>query len=65
MFSKLNGRIHEVYGTQKGLAESIGVTPSYLSKRLKGKVPFTVKDIHAICKDLDIPINSIGDYFFN
>lgn len=64
LFRKLNGRIHEIYKTQKGLADSIGVTPSYISKRMQGKVPFTVADIKAISNALDISADSIGEYFF-
>lgn len=64
LYSRLNGRIHEFYKTQKLLAERIGVSSSYLSKRLRGEVPFSINDMRAISKALDIPVDSIGEYFF-
>lgn len=63
-YAKLNGRIHEYYRTQKSLAENLGMTSSYLSKRLRGEVPFSINDIRTISNALNIPVDSIGEYFF-
>lgn len=63
-YSKLLGRIKELKHTQASIAEIIGINKSTLSVKLHGKYPFTVKEIDALCKLLDISSDEIGEYFF-
>ncbi len=63
-YSKLLGRIREKGLTQELLAKAIGKDKSTLNYKLKGRFPFTAKEIDDICKELDIPNSEIGEYFF-
>ena len=63
-YAKLEGRIKELYGSQKQLAVAMGVNQSYISSRLTGKVPFDVSEISAFCKALRIPIEEAHKFFF-
>lgn len=63
-FSKLLGRMKEREKTQSQLAKAIGKNESTLSAKLNGKSFFTVEEIDAICRELDISSNEIGVYFF-
>lgn len=38
------------------LSASIGVSPSYLSKRLRDDLPFTLNDIEAVCGALSLDL---------
>lgn len=64
-YSKLLGRIKEFGLTQKTLAKKIGTTLSTLNLKLNNKYAFSMKEIGAICKVLDIPKREIGIYFFD
>lgn len=64
-YSKLLGRIKEFGLTQKALAKKIGSDSSTISAKLNNKYAFSVKEIDAICKALDIPKSEIGVYFFD
>lgn len=61
--NKLRGRIVEMGLTNKSLAEKIGLTEVGMSKRLNGKIQFTLKEICAIVDVLDIPKYEVADYF--
>lgn len=63
-YQKLRGKIVEKYGTQERFAEIIDISPTSLSKKMKGKTMFSQKDIDLWCKLLDISVDQIGDYFF-
>lgn len=63
-YSKLRGRIREVYGTQEAFADAIGRTPAYVSIRLTGKMDWAQTDIWASCELLGINRDEIGSYFF-
>ncbi|MDY6350556.1 MAG: helix-turn-helix transcriptional regulator [Selenomonas sp.] len=49
---------------QSDLAKKIGMTPSKLSMKENGKVPFSVKDIDSIAKVLGLSANDIINIFF-
>lgn len=49
---------------QQELGVQIGVCKNTISKRFRGKVPWTSNEITAICKVLHIPQEKIGEYFF-
>ncbi|MBR5199239.1 MAG: DUF739 family protein [Bacteroidales bacterium] len=63
-YSKLLGRIKEKGLTQENLAKSIGITPGSMSEKLNNKANFKQKEIIAICRELDISVGEIGEYFF-
>lgn len=50
--------------TQKQLAQAVGVTESTMSLKLRGKYPFTSREIRGIVECLHIPPEEIGSYFF-
>lgn len=63
-YSKLRGKIREVFGTQDKLANEMGISERSLSLKLNGKVAFSKKDILLLSKLLNIPVEEIGYYFF-
>lgn len=63
-YSKLKGRIVEVYGTQNAFAKALGITPQNLSHKLNNGVGFSQLDILKWCELLKIPIGEIEQYFF-
>ena len=63
-FSKLHGRIKEIYGRDCRFAAEMGMCSSVLSSRLKNKTRWRAEEIPAACKLLGIPAAAIGLYFF-
>ena len=48
---------------QNDIARTIGKSPSYVSLRLNGHVPWTMAEAYAICELLQLPITEIVRYF--
>lgn len=63
-FSKLNGKIKEVYGTQKKFAAAMGISRSAISLRLNNGVAWNPEEIVKACELLHIPIADNYLYFF-
>lgn len=63
-YSKLRGRIIEMYGSQKKLAEQMGTTNETLSRKMQGKAYFRQNEIYKMAKLLDIKTEQIDSYFF-
>ena len=63
-YSKLRGRIREIYGTQDKYAEKLHMGKVSLSQRLNGKLEFSQHEIMASCDILGIPTSEIPVYFF-
>ena len=63
-FSKLNGKIVEIFGTQLAFAEAIGLSEMTVSKKMNGKRPWKQTDMAKACEVLGIPISEIPTYFF-
>ena len=63
-YSKLKGRIIEMYGNQGAFAVALGVSKNTLSKKMQNKIRFTSSDIIKITEMLNIPKEEIGNYFF-
>lgn len=63
-YSKLKGRITELYDTQLKFAEKIKNDPASVSMKLSGKAEFKQSDIAAWCKALKIKFDEIPVYFF-
>lgn len=63
-YSKLRGRIRELYHTESAFAEALGMNRSTLSIKLNNQVDFDQKEILNITKVLNIPKEEIPLYFF-
>lgn len=63
-YSKLLGKIKEVYGTQEAFAKAMGVSMSTINLRLNGKTEWKAPDIAKACELLHIPLNETHLYFF-
>lgn len=63
-YSKLRGKIVEVYRTEGAFAKALGYSNNTLSRKLNNKMRFTTDDIITIINLLNIPENEIGTYFF-
>lgn len=63
-YSKLKGKITELYDKQYKFAEALGITDTSLTNKLNGTSNFTQPEIYNASKLLGIPINEIGEYFY-
>lgn len=63
-FSKLRGRIKEVFGTEKAFAEAMEIPASGISARLNGLVHFDGPEMHRAKELLGITDEEFVVYFF-
>jgi len=63
-YSKLLGKIKEVYNTQEKFALDLGIGRVSLSQRLNNKLEFTQNEMLESCKLLGVPKEKIPVYFF-
>lgn len=63
-YSKLYGKIREVYGTQPAFAKAMGMSTSALNLRLNGAVAWKSPEIVKACELLGIPLDEAHLYFF-
>lgn len=63
-FSKLRGRIKEIYGTQTAFALAMLMNEATLSNKLNNNVEFSPKEIIRACLLLSIDFKEINLYFF-
>lgn len=63
-YSKLKGRITELYGTQGNFAKRVGISPNSMSKKLTCKTEFSQKDIIQWSILLNLNKDEYGEYFF-
>lgn len=63
-YSKLRGKIKEVYGTQDKFAKSLGIGRVSLSQRLNNILDFSQEEISKSCDILGIKKEDIPIYFF-
>lgn len=63
-FSKLRGRIKEIYGTQTAFAVAMLMNEATLSNKLNNNVEFSPKEIVRACLLLCIKIDEVNKYFF-
>ena len=64
-FSKLRGKIKEMYGTETAFTKCVGISKSALSKKLNNKSSFYSPEIYNIIVKLKLSINDIPIYFFS
>ena len=63
-YSKLRGKIKEVYGTQDNFATKLGIGRVSLSQRLNNFLDFSQEEINKSCEILGIKKEEIPIYFF-
>jgi hypothetical protein len=63
-YSKLRGRMVEMFGTIGETAEAAGIRRDALSMALNGKRAFTQAEIAILAQTLQIPSEEVGIYFF-
>lgn len=63
-YSKLNGKIHEVFGKCAAFAAAMNLSERSLSLKLNNKVGWKQQEIDLACELLGIPDCEIGIYFF-
>lgn len=63
-YSKLRGKIREVYGRQADFAAALNIDRSTLSLKLSGKSDWTRAEIEDSCIVLGIPFSDAHSYFF-
>lgn len=63
-FSKLKGKIKEVYGTQGAFATEMAINEATLSNKLNNNVEFSSKEMVRACYLLKIAFEEIKLYFF-
>ena len=63
-YSKLEGIITEVFGTQGIFADAIGLSEEIVSKKLNNKAKWKQEQIDKACEVLGIDRKLIGVYFF-
>lgn len=66
-YSKLRGKIREVYGTETKFAEAMSdmMSRQTLSTKLNGHYEWTQQEMHKVLKLLHEPISKAGIYFFS
>lgn len=63
-YSKLKGRIREIFDTQSAFAEAMGMSTTSLSAKLNNKIEFSQKEIDKASDLLKIKKEEIPIYFF-
>lgn len=63
-YSKLRGRIREVFGTQAAFAEALYLSACAVSQKLNGKSEWTTDEIRKACEVLGIIPEELPQYFF-
>lgn len=63
-YSKLRGKIREVFKTQDEFARNLGIGRVALSKRLNNQADFSQDEMHKSCDLLGIDREDIPAYFF-
>lgn len=63
-YSKLRGKIREIFKTQSAFAEAMGMSSTSLSAKLNNNVEFSQKEIDKASDLLKIEKEEIPVYFF-
>ena len=63
-YSKLNGRIKEIFGTQDNYAKKLGISVASVNYKLNNKVAFTQDEIYKSIHCLNIKNEEIQEIFF-
>jgi hypothetical protein len=63
-YSKLLGKITEVFGTQMKFAEAMGLSERTVSLKLNARIEWKQNEMSKACRLLGIPVDDIANYFF-
>lgn len=63
-YSKLRGKIREVFGTQEAFATAMGMNTATLSAKLNGKTDWSKAEMAKACFLLGISLMEMHIYFF-
>lgn len=63
-YSKLKGRIKEIFGNQDAFGEALGLKKSAISNRLNSKTEFTTDEIYRAMGLLKLSMSDVTLYFF-
>lgn len=63
-YSKLRGRIKEIYGSETAMAQAMQISRVSLSNKLNNKTKMSVNDIQLFQNLLNINSADVGEYFF-
>ena len=63
-YSRLRGKIREVFGTETAFSKSLGIGRVSLSQRLNNMTEFSRSEMLKSCDLLSIPYSEIPIYFF-
>ena len=63
-YSKLRGKIREVFGTQDRFAKALGMSGATLSLKLNNISEFTQQEMAASMRLLHEPAHDVDKYFF-
>jgi len=63
-YSKLRGKIKEVFGTEQKFAQRLGICRSSLYMRLQNKLDFSRDEMIRACDLLLIDYSEMATYFF-
>lgn len=64
-YSKLKGKIKELFDTQENFALALGIGRVSLSQRLNGKLQFSQKEMDRAVEILKLKKSDIPSYFFD
>lgn len=63
-YSKLRGRIREIFKTESAFGKAMGLSHNTISKKLNGHIMFVQNEIDRAIVLLEIPDDEISTYFF-
>ena len=63
-YSKLRGKIREVFSTQKAFAEAMDMNAATVSGKLNGKSDWSMAEMEKACSLLEISMMDMHFYFF-
>ncbi len=63
-YSKLKGKIREVFGTQSAFATAIGLSDVSVSNKLNNLIDWKQEEMEKSVEQLNIPFSEIHVYFF-
>lgn len=63
-YSKLNGRIVEICGTQGKFAEMMGLSERTISLKLNNKISWKQSEIQKAMSVLNLKVDDVQAYFF-
>jgi len=63
-YTKLNGRVVEICGSQAKFADEMGLSERSVSLKLNGKIGWKQSEMYKASTILKFPVSEIPEYFF-